>query len=133
MSATNDTKVQNQKVVRINDKAYIINAFKGIKGWSYLPRLTKYVFPFISFMFDEGRGEADVMDEMVKLLSGNNAEEVITLIQDLVADVQVDGSTIDFDFEFTQKYDALILLVIEVIKLNYFDSFQRLVTNLPKD
>lgn len=133
MSATNDTKVQNQKVVRINDKAYIINAFKGIKGWSYLPRLTKYVFPFISFMFDEGRGEADVMDEMVKLLSGNNAEEVITLIQDLVADVQVDGSTIDFDSEFTQKYDALILLVIEVIKLNYFDSFQRLVTNLPKD
>jgi len=133
MSTTNDTKVQNQKVVRINDKAYIINAFKGIKGWSYLPRLTKYVFPFISFMFDEGRGEADVMDEMVKLLSGNNAEEVITLIQDLVADVQVDGSTIDFDFEFTQKYDALILLVIEVIKLNYFDSFQRLVTNLPKD
>lgn len=128
-----DTKVQNQKVVRINDKAYIINAFKGIKGWSYLPRLTKYIFPFISFMFDEGRGEADVMDEMVKLLSGNNAEEVITLIQDLVADVQVDGSTIDFDFEFTQKYDALILLVIEVIKLNYFDSFQRLVTNLPKD
>lgn len=134
-TANNDlkSKVQNQKVVKINDKAYLINAFKGIKGWSYLPRLTKYVFPFISFMFDEGRGEADVMDEMVKLLSGNNAEEVITLIQDLVADVQVDGSTIDFDFEFTQKYDALILLVIEVIKLNYFDSFQRLVTNLPKD
>ncbi|QGH73832.1 tail assembly chaperone [Vibrio phage vB_VhaM_VH-8] len=133
MSETNTTKTQSQKIVRINDKAYVINAFKGIKGWSYLPRLTKYVFPFISFMFDEGRGEAEVMDEMVKLLSGNNAEEVITLIQDLVADVQVDGSTIDFDFEFSQKYDALILLVIEVIKLNYFDSFQRLVTNLPKD
>ena len=128
-----DTKVQNQKIARINDRAYIINAFKGIKGWSYLPRLTKYVFPFISFMFDEGRGEADVMDEMVKLLSGENANEVINLIQDLVADVQVDGSVIDFDFEFTQKYDALILLVIEVIKLNYFDSFQRLVTNLPKE
>lgn len=128
-----DTKVQNQKIARINDRAYIINAFKGIKGWSYLPRLTKYVFPFISFMFDEGRGEADVMDEMVKLLSGENANEVINLIQDLVADVQVDGSAIDFDFEFTQKYDTLILLVIEVIKLNYFDSFQRLVTNLPKE
>ena len=133
MSTADTTKTQSQKIVRINDKAYVINAFKGIKGWSYLPRLTKYVFPFISFMFDEGRGEAEVMDEMVKLLSGNNAEEVITLIQDLVADVQVDGSTIDFDFEFSQKYDALILLVIEVIKLNYFDSFQRLVTNLPKD
>lgn len=128
-----DTKVQSQKVVRINDKAYVINAFKGIKGWSYLPRLTKYVFPFIGYMFDEGKGDNDVMDEMMKLLSGNNAEEVITLIQELVADVQVEGSSIDFDFEFAQKYDALIMLVIEVIKLNYFDSFQRLVTNLPKD
>lgn len=128
-----DSKVQSQKVVKINDKAYLINAFKGIKGWSYLPRLTKYVFPFVSFMFDEGKGDNDVMEEMTKLLSGNNAEEVIQLIQDLVADVQVDGSSIDFDFEFAQKYDALILLVIEVIKLNYFDSFQRLVTNLPKD
>ena len=126
-------KPSNQKIVKINDKAYLINAFKGIKGWSYLPRLTKYVFPFIGFLFDEGRGEVEVMDEMVKLLSGDNAEEVIKLIQDLVADVQVDGSTIDFDFEFAQKYDALILLVIEVIKLNYFDSFQRLVTNLPKE
>lgn len=125
-------KPSNQKIVKINDKAYLINAFKGIKGWSYLPRLTKYVFPLIGFMFDEGRGEVEVMDEAIKLLSGDNANEVINLIQDLVADVQVDGSVIDFDFEFAQKYDTLILLVIEVIKLNYFDSFQRLVTNLPK-
>ena len=126
-------KVQTQKVVKINDKAYLINAFKGIKGWSYLPRLTKYVFPFVSFMFNEDKGDSDVIEEMVKLLSGDNANEVIQLIQDLVADVQVDGTSIDFDFEFAQKYDALILLVVEVIKLNYFDSFQRLVTNLPKD
>lgn len=132
-AANNETKVQAQKVVRINDKAYIINAFKGIKGWSYLPRLTKYVFPFISFMFNEENGENDVMEEMMKLLSGDNANEVVTLIQELVADVQVDGNSIDFDFEFTQKYDALILLVVEVIKLNYFDSFSRLVTNLPKE
>lgn len=134
-TANNDlkNKVQNQKVVKINDKAYLINAFKGVKGWSYLPRLTKYVFPFIGFVFDEKKGDGDVMEEMMKLLSGDNANEVVNLIQDLVADVQVDGSTIDFDFEFTQKYDALILLVVEIIKLNYFDSFQRLVTNLPND
>lgn len=127
------TKVSNQKVVKINDKAYLINAFKGIVGWSYLPRLTKYVFPFIGFMFDENKGDSDVMEEMVKLLSGDNANEVVSLIQDIVADVQVDGSNVDFNFEFAQNYDALILLVVEIIKLNYFDSFQRLVTNLPKD
>ena len=127
------TKVSNQKVVKINDKAYLINAFKGIVGWSYLPRLTKYVFPFIGFMFVENKGDSDVMEEMVKLLSGDNANEVVSLIQDIVADVQVDGSNVDFNFEFAQNYDALILLVVEIIKLNYFDSFQRLVTNLPKD
>ena len=107
--------------------------FKGITGWSYLPRLTKYVFPFVTFMFDEKKGETDVMEEMVKILSGDNAKEVISLIQEIVDDVQVDGSNIDFNQEFAQNYDALILLVVEVIKLNYFDSFSRLVTNLPKE
>lgn len=125
-------KPANQKVVKINGKGYLINAFKGVTGWSYLPRLTKYVFPFVGFMFDENKADSDVMDEMVKLLSGDNAKEVVQLIQDIVSDVQTDGTNIDFNDEFAQNYDALILLVVEVIKLNYFDSFQRLVTNLPK-
>lgn len=130
---SDNKKPANQKTVRINGKGYLINAFKGVTGWSYLPRLTKYVFPFVGFMFDENKSDASVMDEMVKLLSGENANEVVALIQDIVADVQADGSNIDFNEEFAQNYDALILLVIEVIKLNYFDSFQRLVTNLPKE
>ena len=65
----------------------------------------------------------------VYVLLGDNANEVINLIEDLVSDIQVDNSTVDFDKEFSQNYDTLIRLVIEVIKLNYFDSFQRLVTN----
>ena len=46
----------------------------------------------------------------------------------MVSDVSVDGSRVDFDTEFTQNYDALLKLVVEVLKLNYQDSFQRLVT-----
>lgn len=122
----------SQKVVRLNDKAYIINAFQGEIGWSYLPRLTKYVFPFIGFMMNEDMGEDEVMSQMIDLLSGDNANEVVSLIKDLVSDVQVENSSINFNIEFAQNYDALLLLVIEIIKLNYFESFQRLVTNLPK-
>ena len=128
-----NTKVQNQKVVRLNDKAYMINAFKGLTGWSYLPRLTKYVFPFIGFMFNEGKGDEEVIEQLVNLLTGENAKEVEQLIIDMVSDIQVDNSRIDFDSEFAQNYDSLILLFVEVIKLNYLDSFQRLVTNLPKE
>lgn len=128
-----NTKVQNQKVVRLNDKAYMINAFKGLTGWSYLPRLTKYVFPFIGFMLNEGKGDEEVVEQLVTLLTGENAKEVEQLIIDMVSDIQVDNSRIDFDNEFAQNYDSLILLFIEVIKLNYLESFQRLVTNLPKE
>ena len=128
-----NTKVQNQKVVRLNDKAYMINAFKGLTGWSYLPRLTKYVFPFIGFMFNEGKGDEEVIEQLVNLLTGENAKEVEQLIIDMVSDIQVDNSRIDFDNEFAQNYDSLILLFVEVIKLNYLESFQRLVTNLPKE
>src|SRR5699024_6065884 len=120
-----NTKVQNQKVVRLNDKAYMINAFKGLTGWSYLPRLTKYVFPFIGFMLNEGKGDEEVVEQLVNLLTGENAKEVEQLIIDMVSDIQVDNSRIDFDNEFAQNYDSLILLFVEVIKLNYLDSFQR--------
>ena len=128
-----NTKVQNQKVVRLNDKAYMINAFKGLTGWSYLPRLTKYVFPFIGFMLNEGKGDEEVVEQLVNLLTGENAKEVEQLIIDMVSDIQVDNLRIDFDNEFAQNYDSLILLFVEVIKLNYLESFQRLVTNLPKE
>ena len=128
-----NTKVQNQNVVRLNDKAYMINAFKGLTGWSYLPRLTKYVFPFIGFMLNDGKGDEEVVEQLVNLLTGENAKEVEQLIIDMVSDIQVDNSRIDFDNEFAQNYDSLILLFVEVIKLNYLESFQRLVTNLPKE
>ena len=123
----------SQHIERINNKAYVINSFKGREGWSYLPRLTKYVFPFIGFMLNEGKGDEEVVEQLVNLLTGENAKEVEQLIIDMVSDIQVDNSRIDFDNEFAQNYDSLILLFVEVIKLNYLESFQRLVTNLPKE
>ena len=125
--------MKNQKVVKINDKAYLINAFKGRMGWSYLPRLTKYIFPFVTFLFDQEKSEEDAIPILMELLSGDNAKDVENIIIEMVENVQVDGMEIDFNDEFAQNYDALLLLFVEVIKLNYYESFQRLATNLPKE
>ena len=122
----------SQHIERINNKAYIINSFKGREGWSYLPRLTKYVFPFIGFMFNENKDDSEIISQLIGLLSDENQKEVEQLLVDLVSNVEVDNMKIDFDKEFAEHYDTFLLLVIQVIKLNYLESFQRLVTNLPK-
>ena len=122
----------SQHIERINNKAYIINSFKGREGWSYLPRLTKYVFPFIGFMFNENKDDSEIISQLIGLLSDENQKEVEQLLVDLVSNVEVDNMKIDFDKEFAENYDTFLLLVIQVIKLNYLGSFQRLVTNLPK-
>ena len=122
----------SQHIERINNKAYVINSFKGREGWSYLPRLTKYVFPFIGFMFNENKDDSEIISQLISLLSDENQKEIEQLFVDLVSNVEVDNMKIDFDKEFAENYDAFLLLVIQVIKLNYLESFQRLVTNLPK-
>lgn len=122
----------SQHIERINNKAYVINSFKGREGWSYLPRLTKYIFPFIGFMFNENKDDSEIISQLIGLLSDENQKEVEQLLVDLVSNVEVDNMKIDFDKEFAENYDAFLLLVIQVIKLNYLESFQRLVTNLPK-
>ena len=122
----------SQHIERINNKAYVINSFKGREGWSYLPRLTKYVFPFIGFMFNENKDDSEIISQLTGLLSNENQKEVEQLLVDLVSNVEVDNMKIDFDKEFAEHYDTFLLLVLQVIKLNYLESFQRLVTNLPK-
>ena len=122
----------SQHIERINNKAYVINSFKGREGWSYLPRLTKYIFPFIGFMFNDNKDDSEIISQLIGLLSDENQKEVEQLLVDLVSNVEVDNMKIDFDKEFAENYDAFLLLVIQVIKLNYLESFQRLVTNLPK-
>ena len=124
-----------QSIKTINDRVYTINAFRGEKGWEFLPKLTKYVFPFIGLLGgsseDGGMSDEEAGSALMSLLSGDNAKEITHLIKDLVSEIEVNGVKIDFSNEFEDNYDALLILAIEVIKLNYSNSFQRLVTNLP--
>ena len=124
-----------QSIKTINDRVYTINAFRGEKGWEFLPKLTKYVFPFIGLLGgsseDGGMSDEEAGSALMSLLSADNAKEITQLIKDLVSEIEVNGMKIDFSNEFEDNYDALLILAIEVIKLNYSNSFQRLVTNLP--
>lgn len=121
---------QTKQVIKtINDRTYVINSFRGEKGWEFLPRLSKYIFPFIGLLGGDELTDEQAGESLSRLLEGENSREISILIKELVSDVEVGGMKINFNEEFSENYDALLLLALEVIKLNYAKSFQRLVTN----
>ena len=123
------TERTKQVIKTINDRTYVINSFRGEKGWEFLPRLSKYIFPFIGLLGGEGLTDEQAGESLSRLLEGENSREISILVKELVSDVEVGGMKINFNEEFSENYDALLILALEVIKLNYAKSFQRLVTN----
>lgn len=135
--------IKRQEIVNIDGVVYTIDAFKGIEGWKLLPKVTKQILPFIFGASGKGTSDLtekdfnsveDLNDEVVlknlmELLSGQNVEELIELVQDLLKRVSRDSQIIDFDNEFAQNYLTMFKLVFEVIKLNYLKSFQKLDTS----
>lgn len=125
--------INDQAHIEIDGRVYIIDAFRGREGWKYLPKIAKFIMPII-----ESLGGAENMDEakaiggLAELLSGERADEIFTLVQDLMGSVSVDGQKVNFDKEFSQRYDVLLKLTLEVLKLNYLESFQRLATTFSK-
>ena len=121
--------MSKQQITQLNDKTYIIDAFRGKQGFMLLTRVTKYVFPFLKFWGNPDVEDETVVSELSSLLAGENASEVFDIIVELMDAVTVNGSKINFDVESEQNYDTLLKLTYEVLKLNYLESFQRLVTN----
>lgn len=143
--------MSKQAFLTIKEDKYIIDAFKGMEGWRYLPKVTKLILPFIfgNSAEDESKeksvediqeafgeleskqkniDEEKVIPMLMDLLSGDNAEEIINLVPDLLSRVTKNGVKIDFDEEFSQNYLTMFKLVFEVLKLNYLSSFQKLDT-----
>ena len=143
--------MSKQAFLTIKEDKYIIDAFKGMEGWRYLPKVTKLILPFffgnsaedeskeksvedIQEAFGELESKQKNIDEekvipmLMDLLSGDNAEEIINLVPDLLSRVTKNGVKIDFDEEFSQNYLTMFKLVFEVLKLNYLSSFQKLDT-----
>lgn len=121
--------INDQAHINIDGRTYTIDAFRGREGWKYLPKITKFIMPIIEAVGGaENVNEAQAMSGIGDLLSGENGDEIFQLVQDLVSSITVDGQRINFDKEFSQRYDVLLKLTLEVLKLNYLESFQRLAT-----
>lgn len=122
-----------QKILRLEDTVYVINSFKGIKGLRLLQRVTKQLLPlwnaYISGVYEVG-SDAKLINELQDLLLADEKGEFAQLLLDLVDEVEVDGIRIDPDKEFECAYDRIFFIAFEVLKLNYFETFQKLVTNL---
>lgn len=115
-----------QKIANINGVSYIINPFKGRKGFQLLGRLTKHATPIIAGMQDSENVD---ISSIVRNLFAEGTEDFVNLCFDLITDVQKDGMQINVDLEFRQNYFAILELALEVIKLNYNDVFQKLGIN----
>lgn len=121
--------LNDQAHIDIDGRTYIIDAFKGREGWKYLPKIIKFIMPIVEAVGGaENLDESKAISSISGLLVGEAADEVFSLVQDLMSNVSVDGRKVNFDTEFAQRYDILLKLVLEVLKLNYLESFQRLAT-----
>lgn len=114
--------------VKINNQAYIINPFKGIKGFKIQAKLIKLVSSGLS-----GLGGSEDVDGIVKaiqvLLGENDVDDITNLIMEILSDTMTPDGKLDFDTEFSQNYLALFELLKEVILFNYKDVFQKLGIN----
>lgn len=125
--------VNDQAHIEIDNKIYTIDAFRGREGWKYLPKITKFVMPVINAVGGaDNVNEDQALSGLSELLAGDSADEIFQLVQDLMSNVSVEGQKVNFDREFAQRYDVLLKLTLEVLKLNYLESFQRLATTFNK-
>lgn len=122
----------NQKIVNINDKPYVINAFTGRKGFTLLAKVSKFAAPIIGELTnqrekdDEGK-ELDInLTPVFQSLFYDGTQGFVDLVFELVEDVECEGYKINIDSHFKLNYVGLLELALEVIKLNYDDVFQKL-------
>lgn len=123
--------MSKQQIITIEDKHYVINSFKGIKGVKYLQQVSKHLIPlWTTVLSSGGLHDEQIFEKLTDLLINDEKGEIAELLINLVSEVEVNGIKIDPDKEFECNYDLLFRLVVEVIKLNYWGTFQKLVTNL---
>lgn len=112
-----------QKEVTIKGDKYLITQFGGIKGVKYGKRVAKIILPIMGVVFsgeDEDRNIGNIMNVVVDNIDQLDEQ----LIQELLANVSKNGTSINFDAEFAGNYDTMFTLLQEVIEFNFQSLFQ---------
>jgi len=129
------------KDILIGDTEYSMTTFTASKGLTYLKQLVKVLAPSFAAMAESAGSEvtsndiknavldqtlqADALSKAVTLLVENmDKEDVVQLIQNLVASCRRNGKDINFNIDFAGNYSELMQILLEVCKYNYASAFQ---------
>lgn len=129
------------KDIIIGDNEYSITTFNASKGLKYLKQLVKVLAPSFAAMAESTGTEitsTDIKDAIadqtiqtgslskaVNLLVDNmDKEDVVELIQNLVASCRCNNKDINFNIQFAGNYGELMQLLLEVCTYNYATVFQ---------
>ena len=122
------------KIVDINDKKYIIEPFKGRKGFKLKTKLMRVISPALNEMrkaADEDVSELGLIVTAIQsVLENSEDDEIFAIVEELMAGVKTESGSLDFDLEFSQNYSTLYKLVKEVVEVNYNDVFSLLGMNV---
>lgn len=123
-----------QNIVDVDGSKYVINAFKGEKGFKIKTEIMQLAAPSIGDLFkfqkeedgSELKESGDVIQSLAKLISSSTSDKIFALIKNIISEVERDGNKINFDDEFSCNYFALYKLIYEVLLFNYKDVFLKL-------
>ena len=122
------------KIVDINDKKYIIEPFKGRKGFKLKTKLMRVISPALNEMrkaADEDVSELGLIVTAIQsVLENSEDDEIFAIVEELMTGVKTESGSLDFDLEFSQNYSTLYKLVKEVVEVNYNDVFSLLGMNV---
>lgn len=110
--------------VIINDKKYTINAFHAMKAWNIFKRIGVILSSGIDLK-DTSDTTFDINAIAVKILEQDHDNK---LLEDIISGVLYENAPIAltavFDKLFCTRLTDLILLIVEIVKVNYSDFFQ---------
>ena len=123
------------KIVDINDKKYIIEPFKGRKGFKLKAKLLHVLAPALDSFKEDSQNEkiteiGMIVGALQSVIEKSDSDEIFDVVEELISGVKTESGAVDFDIEFSQNYSALYKLIKEVIEVNYKDVFSLLGINV---
>jgi len=121
------------KIVDINGTKYIIEPFKGRKGFKLKTRIAKIISPALAELETNIEGLSDsgiVLKAIQSVIESTESDEIFNLVEEIVTGAKTENGAIDFDTEFSKNYMTLYKLIKEIVIENYGDVFQGLGMNV---
>lgn len=113
------------RYTNIDGDEWSVNPFPATKGAGYLKRLFKVFGKSFSVLLEVGDVEGGIT-RAVELLTDNlDNEDVVSLIVELTKGVKKNGKEINFDLEFSARYDLLFKVVKFIVMENYGSFFPK--------